>query len=116
MNRITAYFILGSLILNIGGVSVSDGAEPAPESRFLICARGKSAGNVIAIPANPGMSVRYAADELRRCIGRMTGVELPVVEGYGKCGGRGIRLVRTEDGGRTAVDAVYFDRMEIKGE
>ena len=99
MNRITAYFTLGSLILNIGGVSVSDGAEPSPESRFLICARGMPVENVIAIPANPGMSVRYAADELRRCIGRMTGVELPVVEGYGICGGRGIRLVRTEEYG-----------------
>lgn len=47
---------------------------------FTIAERGKTPAVKIGIPADPSPSVRYAAEELRDHVKKMTGVELPLAE------------------------------------
>ena len=64
----------------------------------VLCERGKVAETEIVLPVNPGPSAKYAAEELQRCIGKMTDVKLPlVVEGCGKESGKTVRLIQTDD-------------------
>ena len=52
----------------------------ASESNIVLCERGKVANASIVLPEKAGPSVRYAAEELQRCIGKMTDVKLPIVK------------------------------------
>ena len=66
---------------------------------MVLCERGKAADATIVLPQKPGLSVRYAAEELQRCIGKMTDVKLPIIEGKGKESGKTIRLIQTDEYG-----------------
>ena len=71
----------------------------ASESNIVLCERGKVANASIVLPEKAGPSVRYAAEELQRCIGKMTDVKLPIIEGKGKESGKAIRFVQTDEYG-----------------
>lgn len=45
---------------------------------FVLAERGRPACAAIILPEGAEPSVRYAADELRRCVGTMTGVDMPI--------------------------------------
>ena len=71
----------------------------ASESNIVLCERGKVAKASIVLPEKAGPSVRYAAEELQRCIGKMTDVKLPIVEGVAKKTAKAIRLIQTDEYG-----------------
>ncbi|MBQ3098556.1 MAG: hypothetical protein IJC66_10415, partial [Kiritimatiellae bacterium] len=71
----------------------------ASESNIVLCERGKEANASIVLPEKAGPSIRYAAEELQRCIGKMTDVKLPIIEGKGKESGKTIRLIQTDEYG-----------------
>ena len=76
-----------------------EGERPR-EPQIVFAERGKEAEYAIVIPAEAGASVRYAAEELRDYVRRMTGVELPIVgEGVGDVATRKAVYLR-DDGGR----------------
>ena len=78
---------------------VREGERPR-EPQIVFAERGKEAEYAIVIPAEAGASVRYAAEELRDYVRRMTGVELPIVgEGVGDVATRKAVYLR-DDGGR----------------
>ena len=71
----------------------------ASESNIVLCERGKVAKASIVLPEKAGPSVRYAAEELQRCIGKMTDVKLPIIEGETKRTAKAIRLIETDEYG-----------------
>ena len=78
---------------------VREGERPR-EPQIVFAERGKEAEYAIVISAEAGASVRYAAEELRDYVRRMTGVELPIVgEGVGDVATHKAVYLR-DDGGR----------------
>ena len=71
----------------------------ASESNIVLCERGKVANASIVLQEKAGPSVRYAAEELQRCIGKMTDVKLPIIEGETKRTAKAIRLIETDEYG-----------------
>lgn len=71
-----------------------------------IAVRGGPEGCVIVRPAGASPSQVYAADELRRFVGEMTGVPLPIVSDDGPLPARAILLGDTRHTGRLLGGAV----------
>ena len=76
---------------------------------LVLCERGEAAKTAIVLPANPGPSAKYAAEELQRYVEKMTDVKLPLVEGEAKGKGQSIRLVQTGEYGTDGF------RIRVKG-
>lgn len=69
---------------------------------LVLAERGRPACAAIALPDDAGPSVKYAAEELRRCIRVMTDVDMPVVSAAGSAPSgvrRRIVLARTDEFG-----------------
>ena len=70
-----------AIILSLGSV-VALAFSAAAESTFLI-ARGKSANAAIVVPKGAGEATRYAAEELAKYLGKMSGATFRISEGKG---------------------------------
>ena len=69
---------------------------------LVLAERGRPVCTAIALKGDIGPSVKYAADELRRCIRKMTDVELPILSAASSAPSgmrRRIVLVRTDEFG-----------------
>ena len=65
----------GLLALEAGPV----GGRITTLSDFVVCERGRPSQTAIVVPEGSGESVKYAAEELQRCIAGMTDVKLSIV-------------------------------------
>ena len=83
------------LTLFLGVVSVVS----ASVSQIVLSERGKLPETVILLPKHAEPSVKYAAEEIQRCIAKMTDVKLPICEENSKRAEKAISLIPTDDYG-----------------
>jgi hypothetical protein len=88
----------------------------ASSLQVVLCKRGHEAKTAIVLPDKPEDSTKYAAEELQRCVDKMTDVRLPILSGNEKAFKYEIRLVQTgefgTDGFRLRVEN---SSLEISG-